>query len=116
MRNCIFINNEYDVSSTFNNLGTFNKIATHISNCEFTAPLRLNTTNWIEFNNCVIPDITNYQDKITEKCPVKHVTFKDCIIKKMPSILLTPSWNNLFLQCNIIEIKEDIMSFSTNDK
>lgn len=116
MRNCFFINNKYDVSSTLNNLVTFNRIATHISNCEFTAPLRLNTTNWIEFDNCIIQDITNYQDKITEKCPVRHITFKDCTIKKMPSILLTPSWRNLFLQCNIIEIKEDIMSFSTNDK
>ncbi len=101
MENCIFINNKYDVSSTFNNLATFNKIATHISDCSFTAPLRLNTTNWIEFNNCIIPDITNYQHKITEKCPIKHITFKKCIIKKMPSILLTPSWNNIFLECKV---------------
>lgn len=108
MENCVFINNKYDVSSTFNNLVTFNKIATYISNCEFTAPLRLNTTNWMEFNNCIIPDITNYQDKITEKCPVRHVTFKKCIIKRMPSILLKQSWNNLFLQCDIIEIKESL--------
>lgn len=104
MKNCIFQNNKYDVSSTFNNLEAFNKVATSIINCKFTAPLRLNTTNWIEFNNCVIPDITNYQDKITKECPIKHITFKDCIIKKMPSILLTPSWNNLFLQCYIIKI------------
>ncbi|WP_417572998.1 hypothetical protein [Phocaeicola sp.] len=109
MRNCVFINNKYDVSSTFNNLVGFNKIATHISNCKFTAPLRLNTTNWIEFSNCTIPAITNYQGKITEKCPVRHVTFKNCIIEKMPSILLTPSWKNLFLQCNIIEINEPIL-------
>ena len=109
MRNCVFINNKYDVSSTFNNLVGFNKIATHISNCEFTAPLRLNTTSWIEFYNCVIPDITNYQDKITEKCPVKHVTFKDCIIKKMPSILMEPSWKNSFLQCNIIELDKTVL-------
>ena len=109
MRNCIFINNKYDVSSTFNNLENFNKVATHISNCEFTAPLRLNTTNWIEFNNCVISDITNYQNKITEKTPIKHITFKNCIIKKMPSILLTPSWKNLFLECNIIEINDSVL-------
>ena len=106
MKNCVFINNKYDVSSTFNNLVNFNKIATYISDCEFTAPLRLNTTNWIEFSNCIIPDITNYQDRITEKCPVRHITFKNCTIKKMPSILQTPSWKNLFLRCNIIEIKD----------
>lgn len=104
MRNCVFINNKYDVSSTFNNLVTFNKIATYISNCEFTAPLRLNTTNWIEFDNCIIPDITNYQDKITEQCPIKHITFKHCTIRRMPSILLKSSWKNLFVQCNIIEL------------
>lgn len=103
MENCIFQNNKYDVSSTFNNLETFNRVATSIRNCIFTAPLRLNTTNWIMFDNCTIPDITNYQDKITNECPIKHNIFKNCIIKKMPSILLTPSWNNLFLQCNIIE-------------
>lgn len=103
MRDCTFINNKYDVSSTFNNLITFNKIATRISNCVFTAPLRLNTTNWIEFVNCTIPEITNYQDEITEKCPVRHLVFKNCIIKKMPSILLTPSWKNSFLQCSINE-------------
>lgn len=106
MKNCIFINNKYDVSSAFNNLVTFKKIATRISDCKFTAPLRLNTTNWIEFNNCIILDITNYQDKITEKCPVKYVTFEDCTIRKMPSILLTPSWHNLFIQCNIIELND----------
>jgi len=104
MRNCVFINNKYDVSSTFNNLVTFNKIATYILNCEFTAPLRLNTTNWIEFDNCIIPDITNYQDKITEQCPIKHITFKHCTIRRMPSILLKSSWKNLFVQCNIIEL------------
>ena len=109
MRNCVFINNKYDISSTFNNLETFNKVATHIVNCEFTAPLRLNTTYWIEFSNCIIPNITNYQDKITEKCPVKNITFKHCIIKKMPSILMEPSWKNSFLQCNIIELDRTVL-------
>ncbi|KAA5417531.1 hypothetical protein [Bacteroides cellulosilyticus] len=109
MRNCVFVNNKYDVSSTLNNLETFNKVATYISNCEFTAPLRLNTTNWIEFNNCIIEDITNFQYKITEKTPIKHVIFKYCTIKRMPSILLNASWDNFFLQCRIIEIDKSML-------
>ena len=61
MKKCSFTNNKYDVSSSFNNLKNFGKVATRIEECEFTAPLRLNTTNWIEFSNCIIPDITNFQ-------------------------------------------------------
>lgn len=99
MKSCVFINNKHDVSSTFNNLISFNKIATHISDCVFTAPLRLNTTNWIEFESCIIPNITNYKNKITEGCPVRHIIFKNCIIKKMPSIILTREWKNSFENC-----------------
>ena len=99
MIDCVFVNNRFDVSSTFNNLESFGKIATYIADCNFTAPLRLNTTNWIEFNNCIIPGITNYQNKIALNCPVKHITFKNCTIMNLPPILLTKSWNNTFIDC-----------------
>lgn len=103
MKKCEFRNNKHDLSSTFNNLPEYGKVATYISDCEFTAPLRLNTTNWIEFRNCIISDITNFQDKITDRCPVRHIRFRECVIKKMPIILLTPSWDNLFLQTKILK-------------
>lgn len=103
MKSCFFRNNKYDISSTFNNLPNFGKVATHIVDCEFTAPLRLNTTNWIEFDNCIIPDITNFQNRITQQCPVRNIRFKRCIIKRMPIILFTSTWNNQFLQTKIVE-------------
>lgn len=103
MKNCFFMNNKYDISSTFNNLSDYGKVATRIDDCEFTAPLRLNTTNWMEFNNCIIPAITNFQNKITTQCPVRHMRFKRCTIKKIPSILFTPAWDNQFLQTKVVE-------------
>ena len=106
MRYCRFINNIHDVSSTFNNLYDYGKIVTRISNCIFTAPIRLNTTNWIEFSNCVIPDITNYQNKIANHCPVRQVLFKQCHIKKMPRILFLRDWYNNFEDCQIDKIYE----------
>ena len=103
MKKCSFTNNKYDVSSSFNNLKNFGKVATRIEECEFTAPLRLNTTNWIEFSNCIIPDITNFQNKITERCPVRHMRFNQCIINRIPIILFTPAWDNRFQQTKIME-------------
>lgn len=106
MSNCIFVNNEFDVSSTFNNLERFGKVATVVSDCIFTAPLRLNTTSWLKFSNCIIPSITNYKNEITRLCPIKHVIFDRCTIDEMPEILLAPEWNNKFYECKISRISK----------
>ena len=81
MRYCRFINNIHDFSSTFNNLYDYGKIVTNFKlHIYSTNPTEYNEL--IEFSNCVIPDITNYQNKIANHCPVRQVLFKQCHIKK----------------------------------
>lgn len=106
MKKCTFINNKYDVSSTNNNLISYGKTATTITQCTFTAPIRFNATYWIRFKNCKIQSFTNWREEITEATPFKHITFVNCEIDNMPLVIKTPSWRNKFRNCvihNIIE-------------
>ena len=57
MDGCVFRNNENDISSTGNRAWGEETIETFIKNCAFTAPLRLNSTNGLQFEDCYIPSI-----------------------------------------------------------
>lgn len=105
MKNCVFLNNRHDISSTVNNSRDFGRVATIIENCTFTSPLRLNPTYWIEFKNCVIPGFTNMKDTIDWSTPIKNIVFRDCTIYNLPKILETKSWNNSFISCQIKSYK-----------
>lgn len=102
VKNCTFINNKHDISSTNNNLESFGRIATTVKNCRFTAPIRFNTTYWIEFRNCYIKSFTNRLDQISEDTPFGHIVFKNCTIESLPSVIKSESWHNRFVRCNII--------------
>lgn len=105
MKNCVFINNKHDVSSTNNNLPSYGRFATIIKDCKFTAPVRLNATYWIKFQNCTIPGFTNWINNISEETPFKYLLFEKCVIDSMPSIMKTESWHNSFVNCEVKNMK-----------
>jgi hypothetical protein len=105
MTDCTFKNNKHDISSTNNNLIDYGKIATTISNCTFTAPIRFNMTCWIKFLNCKISSFTNWCDNITEKTPFKHIEFEKCEIDTLHNVIKTKSWNNSFINCKIHNVR-----------
>lgn len=78
MEKCTFKNNYYDVASYRNNLVDYGKIATTIKNCKFTAPLKIEGTYWMRFENCYIPFVWNSKDDKSILRYSKHVEFIDC--------------------------------------
>lgn len=96
MENCTFVGNKHDVSSTHNNTREYGRVATTIRNCRFTAPVRFNATNWIAFENCQIPDFTNHKGAVSSDEPIRHVTFKDCTIQRLPALIKAKDWGNSF--------------------
>lgn len=105
MNKCVFKNNKHDVSSTNNNLPSYGRFATIIKNCNFTAPIRFNSTYWIRFVNCSIPEFTNWIDDISEKTPFMYIQFENCIIKSMPIVVKSELWHNSFVNCEILNVK-----------
>lgn len=78
MEKCTFKNNYYDVGSYRNNLSEYGKLATTIKNCIFTAPLKIEGTYWMRFENCYIPFVWNSKDDKSILRYSKHMEFIDC--------------------------------------
>lgn len=94
MENCKFHNNKHDVSSTHNNLKEYGRVATIIRNCDFSAPIRLNSANWIQFENCHIPDFTTHRGDVCAEEPIRYISFVNCTIERMPNLMLRDNWHN----------------------
>lgn len=85
MSSCKFKNNKYDVSSTIrDDLGPVprGQLVT-ISDCNFTAPLRLNRTNGLTFSNCHIVGITNVDNSIAAWYVSKDLVFNNCVFDEL---------------------------------
>lgn len=85
MSSCKFKNNKYDVSSTIrDDLGPVprGQLVT-ISDCNFTAPLRLNRTNGLTFNNCHIVGISNHDNSISPWFASKDLVFNSCVFDEL---------------------------------
>ena len=78
MYNCTFKNNYFDVASYYNTWSGYGKIATTIKNCKFTAPLKIEGTYWMRFENCYIPFVWNSKDDKSILRYSKHMEFIDC--------------------------------------
>jgi hypothetical protein len=88
MEKCTFKNNYYDVGSYRNNLENYGKIATTIKNCRFTAPLKIQGTYWMRFENCYIPFIWNNKDDRSVLLYSKHMEFINCEFGQLDTTVL----------------------------
>lgn len=85
MSSCKFKNNKYDVSSTIrDDLGPVprGQLVT-INDCNFTAPLRLNRTNGLTFNNCHIVGISSHDNSISPWFASKDLVFNSCVFDEL---------------------------------
>ena len=101
MSNCIFRNNRYDVSSTNNTQKDYGRYATVISDCNFTAPLRLNTTFWLKFINCHIPCISNVGNSINYYTESSHICYDNCRFDELNPYLTSAAaiYEHEFINC-----------------
>ena len=104
MENCTFKNNFRDIAASNNNLPAYGRTATTIRNCTFPNPIRIVWGNWLRFENCTISSfIGAWSNPIDSKNTIKHTEFVNCIIKNLPEIMRTTSWNNKFERCTIVQ-------------
>lgn len=91
MDSCKFKDNAYDMSSTIrDDWATIpNGTLITISNCNFTAPLRLNRTHGITFNSCHIVGISSHDNSITAWYASSNLTFNSCIFDELNPYLTT---------------------------
>lgn len=85
MSSCKFKNNKYDISSTIrDDLGPVprGQLVT-INDCNFTAPLRLNRTNGLTFNNCHIVGISSHDNSISPWYASKDLVFNSCVFDEL---------------------------------
>lgn len=104
MSDCTFKNNYFDVASYRNNLMEYGKIATTIKNCVFTAPLKIEGTYWMRFENCRIPSFYNTKDKSKSLLLYsRYLEFDRCVIGRLDTNLrsLLSSGNNKFTNCTV---------------
>ena len=101
MEKCTFKNNYYDVGSYRNNLESYGKIATTIKNCRFSAPLKIQGTYWMRFENCYIPFVWNSQDKRSVLLYSKHMEFINCEFAELDTTMLglATRWYNKYSHC-----------------
>ena len=116
MSNCIFRNNRYDVSSTNNTQENYGKYATIISDCVFSAPLRLNTTFWIKFINCHIPYISNVGNSINYFTYSRHISYVNCSFEELNPYIVTAAskYQQEFIGCTSPHDTEGMEKFFVN--
>lgn len=78
MHNCTFKNNYFDVASYYNTWSGYGQTATTIKNCIFTAPLKIEGTYWMRFENCYIPFVWNSKDDKSVLLYSKYMEFVNC--------------------------------------
>lgn len=85
MSSCKFKDNKYDASSTIrDDLATIpaGELVV-INDCNFTAPLRLNRTNGLTFNNCHIVGISSHDNSISPWFVSKDLVFNSCVFDEL---------------------------------
>jgi len=101
MEYCTFKDNHFDVASYRNNLSSYGQIATTIKNCTFTAPLKIEGTFWMRFENCYIPFVWNSRDDKSVLLYSKHMEFVNCEFEefeKTPRSYITTN-HNKYVDC-----------------
>lgn len=91
MTSCKFKDNKFDVSSfIYPSIATDITNSVTITNCNFTAPLRLNTiTTGMTFNDCHIVGISSHDNSIIPWYNSKNLVFNSCIFDELNPYLTT---------------------------
>lgn len=108
MSNCKFKDNAYDVSSTIRwDLGEVptGQLVT-INGCNFTAPLRLNKTRGLTFNDCHIVGISSHDNSISPWTVSEEWIFNNCNFDELNPYLVV-SANDYKHQFNNCTYPED---------
>lgn len=103
MSNCKFKDNAYDVSSTIRwDLGEVptGQLVT-INGCNFTAPLRLNKTRGLTFNDCHIVGISSHDNSISPWTVSEEWIFNNCNFDELnPYLVVSASdYKHQFNNC-----------------
>lgn len=103
MSNCKFKDNAYDVSSTIRwDLGEVptGQLVT-INGCNFTAPLRLNKTRGLTFNDCHIVGISSHDNSISPWTISEEWIFNNCNFDELnPYLVVSASdYKHQFNNC-----------------
>lgn len=109
MSNCKFKDNAYDVSSTIRwDLGEVptGQLVT-INGCNFTAPLRLNKSRGLTFNDCHIVGISSHDNSISPWTVSEEWIFNNCNFDELNPYLVV-SANDYKHQFNNCTYPEDI--------
>lgn len=107
MSNCKFKNNAYDVSSTIrwdlSEVPTGQLIT--INGCNFTAPLRLNKSRGITFNDCHIVGISSHDNSIGPWAASEEWIFNNCNFDELNPYLIVGSsdYKHQFNNCTYPE-------------
>jgi hypothetical protein len=107
MSNCKFKDNAYDVSSTIRwDLGEVptGQLVT-INGCNFTAPLRLNKTRGLTFNDCHIVGISSHDNSISPWTVSEEWIFNNCNFDELnPYLVVSASdYKHQFNNCTYPE-------------
>lgn len=116
LSSCVFRNNRYDVSSTNNTIEDLGEYATVISDCIFSAPLRLNTTYWIKFINCHIPYISNVGNSINYFTYSRHLAYVNCSFDELNPYIVTAAskYQQKFINCTSPHDTDGMKKFFVN--
>ena len=116
MSNCKFINNEFDVSSANATLETATDYAVSISDCVFTAPLRINQTYWLKFTNCTIPYLTNVGNSVDYFTASVHLRYENCQFGELNQAVVNSAFlnDNELINCTSPQNEEGGIVFMPN--
>nr|DAH30900.1 MAG TPA: tailspike protein [Caudoviricetes sp.] len=105
MSNCTFYRNKYDVSSFDCTNEDSTEYGVVINNCMFTAPLRINRTYWLKFNNCYIPQLSSHDNGIGSWVYSKNVVYENCQFGELYPYLIAKAkeYDNKFINCTYPE-------------
>lgn len=105
MSNCTFYRNKYDVSSFDCTNEDSTEYGVVINNCMFTAPLRINRTYWLKFNNCYIPQLSSHDNGVGSWIYSKNVVYENCQFGELYPYLIAKAkeYGNKFINCTYPE-------------
>ncbi len=99
MEKCTFKDNYYDIGSYRNNLSNYGQLAATIKDCVFSAPLKIQGTYWMRFENCYIPFVWNSKDDKSILINSKNHEFVNCEFGQWDGPIKKRVKHNTYINC-----------------